>query len=83
MIIVNKRGTLKYKRKIYRCSIGKNGLSNNKIEGDNCSPTGIFTLGKLYVRTDRIKNIKTKFKYVPIKKIWLGLMIRSVQIIIN
>ena len=44
MIIVNKRGTLKYKRKIYRCSIGKNGLSNNKIEGDNCSPTGIFTL---------------------------------------
>jgi len=68
MIIVNKRGTLKYKRKIYRCSIGKNGLSNNKIEGDNCSPTGIFTLGKLYVRTDRIKNIETKFKYVPIKK---------------
>ena len=29
----------------FKCSIGKNGLKKNKLEGDNCTPTGIFSLG--------------------------------------
>ena len=28
-----------------RCSIGKNGLKKNKIEGDKCTPKGLFNLG--------------------------------------
>ena len=48
----------------FRCCIGKSGTKKNKIEGDNSTPKGIFTLGTLYYRKDRVKkpvtNLKTK-----------------------
>ena len=48
----------------YRCCIGKSGTKKSKIEGDNSTPKGIFTLGTLYYRKDRVKkpvtNLKTK-----------------------
>ena len=63
MILINKKGLL-FNKKLYKCSLGKNGLSRSKVEGDNCTPVGLYSLGKLYIRTDRIKNLKTHFKYV-------------------
>ena len=48
----------------FRCCIGKSGTKKIKIEGDNATPKGIFTLGTLYYRKDRVKkpvtNLKTK-----------------------
>ena len=48
----------------FRCCIGKSGTKKSKIEGDNSTPKGIFTLGTLYYRKDRVKkpvtNLKTK-----------------------
>jgi len=48
----------------FRCCIGKSGTKKGKIEGDNSTPKGIFTLGTLYYRKDRVKkpvtNLKTK-----------------------
>jgi len=61
MIIVNKKGILIYNNKSYKFSYGKNGFTKNKIEGDKKTPKGIFLLGKLFVRTDKIKNLKTNF----------------------
>jgi len=73
MILINKKGLL-FNKKLYKCSLGKNGLSRSKVEGDNCTPVGLYSLGKLYIRTDRIKNLKTHFKYVSIKQTmaWSG-----------
>jgi len=68
MIIIKKNNLLLFRNKFYRCSLGESGLTTNKIEGDKCTPVGSFNLGKLYIRTDRIKNLKTKFNYIPIKK---------------
>ena len=68
MILINKQGFLLFNKKLYKCSLGKNGLSRSKVEGDNCTPVGLYSLGKLYIRTDRIKNLKTHFKYVSIKQ---------------
>ena len=68
MILVNKNGFLNYKKKFYKCTLGKNGLNKNKIEGDKSTPIGIFSFGKLYIRTDKIKVIKTNFKYINITK---------------
>ena len=68
MILVKKNNTLIYKEKKYRCSLGKNGLNKAKTEGDKCTPIGLFSFGSLYVRTDRIKKLKTNFKYIPISK---------------
>ena len=68
MILVNKNNFLTYNKKSYKCSVGINGLNKTKIEGDKSTPIGIFSLGKLYVRTDRIKNLKTHFNYTSISK---------------
>ena len=68
MILVNKDKILYFKKKKYRCSVGLNGFTKNKIEGDKKTPIGKYSFGKLFVRTDKIKNLNTKFKYIPIRK---------------
>ena len=40
----------------FKCCIGKNGLSNRKKEGDKTTPTGLYKLGPLYYRSDRVKK---------------------------
>ena len=67
MLLVNKHKILIYNKKKYKCSIGLNGLTNNKVEGDKKTPMGTYSLGELFVRTDRIKYLKTKYKFIPIK----------------
>ena len=66
-IIINK-GFLKYKGHKFRCSIGKSGFSRSKKEGDLTTPMGVFKLGTLYFRKDRIKSVKFKLKKKIIKK---------------
>ena len=68
MIIVNKNGTLIHKKKLYKCALGKKGIAKNKREGDQKTPSGIFSLGKVFYRKDRTKNIKTKLKKYIIEK---------------
>ena len=52
----------------FKCSIGKNGLKKNKLEGDNCTPIGTFSLGPVYYRNDRVDKPNTKLKTIKIKK---------------
>lgn len=68
MIIVKKSGYLKYKNLKFRCALGKAGIKNKKMEGDNITPKGIFEIIKMYYRADKIKNIKTSIKKIKIKK---------------
>ena len=68
MILVNKDKILCFEKKKYRCSVGLNGFTKNKIEGDKKTPIGTYSFGKLFVRTDKIKKLNTKFKYIPIRK---------------
>ena len=52
----------------FKCSIGKKGLNSKKIEGDHCTPIGVFKIGKVYYRPDRIKKIDTNLKTKTITK---------------
>ena len=52
----------------FKCSIGKNGLEKNKLEGDNCTPMGTFSLGPVYYRTDRVDKPNTILKTFKISK---------------
>ena len=52
----------------FKCSIGKNGLNSKKIEGDHCTPIGVFKIGKVYYRPDRIKKPDTSLKTKKITK---------------
>tara|TARA_B100001121_G_scaffold186696_1_gene163005 strand:- start:849 stop:1343 length:495 start_codon:yes stop_codon:yes gene_type:complete len=54
MKLVVKNGFLIYKNQKFKCSIGKNGLSASKIEGDGCTPLGSFSIIKIFYRADKI-----------------------------
>ena len=67
-ITLKNKYTLKIDDFKFKCCIGKNGLKKNKIEGDKCTPKGIFRLGTLYYRKDRVNKPKTNLKIKSIKK---------------
>jgi len=52
----------------FKCSIGKRGIKKHKIEGDKSTPKGLFSLGKLYYRADRVDKPKTKLDINKIVK---------------
>ena len=67
-IIVKNKETLVFEDFSFKCCIGKNGTTSNKIEGDNKTPKGLFSLGNVYYRKD--KNLKpiTKLNCISINK---------------
>ena len=68
MNIIIKKNFLLYKDYKLKCSVGKSGIAHSKKEGDMTTPKGIFELGLLYYRKDRIKFLKSKIKKKVIKK---------------
>ena len=67
-ITLKNKHTLKIDDFKFKCCIGKNGAKKNKIEGDKCTPKGIFELGTLYYRKDRVKKPITSLKTKNIKR---------------
>ena len=51
-----------------KCAIGKRGITSRKVEGDNKTPKGTFTLKSIFYRKDRIPKLKTSLKKIVIKK---------------
>ena len=51
-----------------KCCIGKKGLKKDKIEGDKSTPKGIFSIGAVYYRKDRVDKPYTNLKTKIIKK---------------
>jgi len=53
---------------IFKCCIGKKGITLMKKEGDHKTPRGAFKIENLYFRKDKLKKPKTKLKCIEIKK---------------
>ena len=68
IIYLENKHTLRVDDFKFKCCIGKRGLTLNKKEGDKKTPKGLFGIGKLYFRKDRIKKPETKIKCTEIKK---------------
>ena len=68
MNIKIKNHLLYYKGYKLKCSIGKSGIKKKKKEGDFATPKGIFNLGTLYYRKDRVKLPKCKINKKVIRK---------------
>ena len=68
MNIIIKKYFLLYKGYKLKCSIVKSGATQSKKEGDLTTPKGLFELGLLYYRKDKIKLLKCKIKKREIKK---------------
>ena len=67
-IILKNKETLICKEFYFKCCIGKNGLTKNKIEGDKKTPRGTYFLGNLFYRKDKNQKPITKLKCIPISK---------------
>ena len=67
-IIIIEKDTLLYDEFKFKCSIGKNGKTTKKIEGVNKTPKGLYALGPLYYRKDRLPKLSTKLKGIEIMK---------------
>ena len=60
IIYLKNKHTLQVDNFYFPCSIGKNGLTKKKIEGDKKTPIGLFEISHLYYRKDRIKKPQTQ-----------------------
>ena len=47
-IIIKNKETLIYDDFIFKCCVGKNGITKNKKEGDKKTPAGLYNLENLY-----------------------------------
>ena len=74
-IILKNKETLLYDDFKFKCAIGKSGITKKKKEGDNKTPKGVYFLGPLYYRKDRLQNHKLKLSQFKYLKNFLGVMI--------
>ncbi len=54
------------------CVFGRDGITENKIEGDWKTPIGTFSIRKIYYRSDKIFKLDTKIECISLTKkdIW-------------
>jgi|TARA_B110000971_G_C19639700_1_gene332847 L,D-peptidoglycan transpeptidase YkuD (ErfK/YbiS/YcfS/YnhG family) len=67
MNIKLKKKFLYFNKYKIKCGIGKRGITHQKIEGDNKTPSGEFKFKSIFYRKDRIPIIKSKLKKIIIK----------------
>ena len=51
----------------FKCCIGQNNIKKEKFEGDKATPKGIFSIGPIYYRSDRVNKPTTSLKTIIIK----------------
>ena len=67
MDIILKKKFIYLKDYKVKCYIGKRGITGKKVEGDKCTPKGRFKLKYIFYRKERIKNIRSNLKLIPLK----------------
>lgn len=50
----SQRGVLRYDERVFKCVLGRSGISSDKHEGDGATPAGIFPLRRVVYRGDRL-----------------------------
>jgi L,D-peptidoglycan transpeptidase YkuD (ErfK/YbiS/YcfS/YnhG family) len=68
LIKLKNKDTLQFDNFVFKCTIGKKGISSKKKEGDLCTPKGTFSIKNLYYRSDRLLKPQTKIIIKKIKK---------------
>ena len=68
MHILIKKKKLIFNHYRIKCAIGKRGIGIKKKEGDFVTPIGLFKIKYILYRKDRVKNLKTLLKKIPITK---------------
>tara|TARA_X000000368_G_C22832730_1_gene624069 strand:+ start:45 stop:539 length:495 start_codon:yes stop_codon:yes gene_type:complete len=61
MSMMIKSNYLIYNGTKYKCSIGKGGFSDKKVEGDGCTPVGVYQVTDIFFREDKLKKLATNY----------------------
>lgn len=61
------KGILLAGKHSFPCALGKNGVTDNKHEGDQKTPLGCFQMQRGFFREDRISLPSMRFPFVAIK----------------
>ena len=59
-------GLMRFQGRVYRCALGKGGLSAEKREGDGSTPIGLLPLRRLLYRADRLAPPQASVAIAPI-----------------
>lgn len=62
------RGELAVGPRIYKCALGKSGVTSHKAEGDHASPAGLYPIRAVYYRADRVPKPDTAVNCHKINK---------------
>ena len=68
MLLKLKKNTIYIDKFKLKCAVGKGGIKKKIREGDKVTPKGLYSLGNLFYRADRVVKFKTKLKKKIIKK---------------
>ena len=68
IIFLKNKHTIQIEDYIFKCCVGKKGVTKFKKEGDLKTPKGTFEIENLYYRKDRLEKPKTKLKCIELKK---------------
>jgi L,D-peptidoglycan transpeptidase YkuD (ErfK/YbiS/YcfS/YnhG family) len=58
---------LSFHGETFPCSLGTNGVSSKKVEGDRKTPSGSFPLREVFYRDDKVPVPKTGLNTTPLK----------------
>ena len=83
MIIKLKKNTIYINEFKLKCAFGKAGIRTKVKEGDKITPKGIFQIGSLHYRSDKINKLQSKLKKKKSRKIWDGAMTQNLNTIID
>lgn len=53
-IVARASGVLFFRGAEYRCALGKNGVAEEKVDGDGKTPNGCFPIRKIFYRKDKL-----------------------------
>ena len=68
MNLLVKNNNLFVNNRKLQCALGRNGLTNDKKEGDLSTPTGIFKFNRIFYRADKLGKIIFKISSSVIKE---------------
>lgn len=69
-INVDATGWIRTRGQMWRCASGRGGVRIDKAEGDGATPAGIWQLGRVFYRPDRLKAPETKLTVLPLEPNW-------------
>ena len=69
-IFVDPAGWVKAKGLKWRCALGRSGVRVDKTEGDGATPAGIWRLGRVFYRPDRLSAPATGLTVLALEPHW-------------